>query len=318
MTREEFAQAIRDALKEEATEVRLAPKWEGGTVVLKPGDPGTAPKEIPLDALLHKVVMIRDRLRVLEQKINANEKLTDAEKVDMQQYVTRCYGSLTTFNVLFRDERDQFVGEKDRARNGARVGRPPRRALYERAMQVKIARTAGFCWGVRRTVDKVMEVADQHRGPVVTLGPIIHNPQAVARFREKGVGTVNAVGEVGDGTTVVVRTHGAVREELERAEARGLEVVDGTCPYVKYPQAMAQRLSGEGYHVVIVGDANHAEVKGVVSYAEGPCTVVKPGGRDPRPSRRRRSPSSRRPPASAPTSSAWSAPSPSVTRRCGR
>ena len=145
-------------------------------------------------------------------------------------------------------------------------------------MNVKIARTAGFCWGVRRTVDKVMEVADQHRGPVVTLGPIIHNPQAVARFREKGVGTVSSVGAVADGTTVVVRTHGAVRDELERAEQRHLEVVDGTCPYVKYPQAMARQLSGEGYHVVIVGDANHAEIKGVVSYAEGPCTVVKPGG----------------------------------------
>ncbi len=144
-------------------------------------------------------------------------------------------------------------------------------------MDVKIARTAGFCWGVRRTVDKVMEVADHAGGPVVTLGPIIHNPQAVARFRDKGVVTVSAVGEVADGTTVVVRTHGAIRQEMETAEARGLDVVDGTCPYVKYPQAVAQRLSREGYHVVIVGDANHAEIKGVVSYAEGPCTVVKPG-----------------------------------------
>ena len=112
MTREEFAEAIREALRDEGTEVRLAPKWEGGSVVLKPGDPGTQPKEIPIDALLHKVVMIRDRLRVLEQKINAHEKLTDAEKVDIQQYVTRCYGSLTTFNLLFRDEKDRFVGEK--------------------------------------------------------------------------------------------------------------------------------------------------------------------------------------------------------------
>jgi 4-hydroxy-3-methylbut-2-enyl diphosphate reductase len=145
-------------------------------------------------------------------------------------------------------------------------------------MDVKIARTAGFCWGVRRTVDQVMAVADQASGPVVTLGPIIHNPQAVARMREKGVGTVNAIAEVALGTTVVVRTHGAVQSELEAAKARGLEVVDGTCPYVKYPQAMAQRLSKEGYHLVIVGDANHAEVKGVVSYAEGPCTVVRPGG----------------------------------------
>ncbi len=112
MTREEFVQAIREALRDEADEIRLAPKWEGGTLVLKPGDPATQPKEIPLDALLHKVVMIRDRLRVLEQKINGNEKLTDAEKVDLQQYVTRCYGSLTTFNVLFREEKDRFVGEK--------------------------------------------------------------------------------------------------------------------------------------------------------------------------------------------------------------
>jgi 4-hydroxy-3-methylbut-2-en-1-yl diphosphate reductase len=148
-------------------------------------------------------------------------------------------------------------------------------------MQVKIARTAGFCWGVRRTVDKVMEVADQGGGPVVTLGPIIHNPQAVARMQEKGVQTVEKVSEVGDGITVVVRTHGAVKPELETARERGLEVVDGTCPYVKYPQAMAQRLSRDGYHVVVVGDANHAEVKGVVSYAEGPCTVVKPGGPTP-------------------------------------
>jgi len=112
MTREEFAQAIREALAEEQAEIRLAPKWEGGSIVLKPGDPGTAPKEVPLDALFHKIVMIRDRLRVLEQRINAHEKLTDAEKIEMQQYVTRCYGSLTTFNILFRDEQDRFVGEK--------------------------------------------------------------------------------------------------------------------------------------------------------------------------------------------------------------
>jgi 4-hydroxy-3-methylbut-2-enyl diphosphate reductase len=148
-------------------------------------------------------------------------------------------------------------------------------------MEVKVAKTAGFCWGVRRTVDKVMEVADEAArdglGPVVTLGPVIHNPQAVARMAEKGVGKVDAVEEVPDGTTVVVRTHGAKKAQLELARARGLAVVDGTCPYVKYPQAMAQRLSRQGYHVVIVGDARHAEIQGVVSYAEGPVTVVAPG-----------------------------------------
>jgi len=142
---------------------------------------------------------------------------------------------------------------------------------------VKIAKTAGFCWGVRRTVEKVVEVADRAEGPVVTLGPIIHNPQAVARFEERGVATVASVAEVPEGTTVVVRTHGAVREELEQARARNLTVVDGTCPYVIFPQAMARRLSGEGYHLVIVGDEKHAEIRGVVSYAQGPVTVVKPG-----------------------------------------
>jgi 4-hydroxy-3-methylbut-2-en-1-yl diphosphate reductase len=144
-------------------------------------------------------------------------------------------------------------------------------------MEVLIARTAGFCWGVRRTVEKVMEVAEGAAGPVVTLGPVIHNPQAVARLREQGVGTVGAVAEVADGTTVVVRTHGAVKAEVAAAKERGLALVDGTCPYVKYPQAMAQRLSREGYHLVVVGDAQHAEVKGVVSYAEGPSTVLEPG-----------------------------------------
>ncbi len=112
MTREEFTQAIRDVLREETSHVAIAPKWEGGTLLLKPRDAALQPKEIPLDQLFHKVVMVRDRLRVLEQKINATAKLTDAEKVDIQQYVTRCYGSLTTFNVLFRDERDRFVGDK--------------------------------------------------------------------------------------------------------------------------------------------------------------------------------------------------------------
>jgi hypothetical protein len=115
MTREEFAQAIREVLREDSLHVPLAPKWEGGTLVLKPRDPQLQPKEIPLEQLFHKIVMIRDRLRVLEQKINGHDKLTDAEKVDIQSYVTKCYGSLTTFNVLFREERDRFVGDKGSA-----------------------------------------------------------------------------------------------------------------------------------------------------------------------------------------------------------
>jgi hypothetical protein len=112
MTKDELKALIREAMDEErgGALAPLAPKWEGGVALLKPQDPNLQAKELPLDALFHKVVMIRDRLRVLEQKLNAHPKLSDAEKVDLQSYVTRCYGSLTTFNVLFRDREDGFIG----------------------------------------------------------------------------------------------------------------------------------------------------------------------------------------------------------------
>lgn len=93
-------------------DVPLAPKWEGGLIQMLPKDAALQAKELPIDSLFHKVVMVRDRLRTLEQKINAHPKLTDTEKVEMQQYITRCYGSLTSFNLLFRERNDGFVGQK--------------------------------------------------------------------------------------------------------------------------------------------------------------------------------------------------------------
>jgi len=91
--------------------VPLGGKWTGGKLLMIPGEAGLKEKEIPMDAFFHKIVMVRDRLRVLEQKLNAS-KLTDEEKIEMQQYITRVYGSLTTFNVLFKNKDDQFVGDK--------------------------------------------------------------------------------------------------------------------------------------------------------------------------------------------------------------
>jgi hypothetical protein len=114
MDADEFRRVLRDVLQDElgVRPVDLGARWSGGEVVLKPGKEGTAEKTIPIEALFHKIVMIRDRLRVLEQRINAHPQLSDEEKVQMQQYVTQCYGSLTTFNVLFADRRDAFVGQK--------------------------------------------------------------------------------------------------------------------------------------------------------------------------------------------------------------
>jgi hypothetical protein len=92
--------------------VPLGDKWMGGNMILQPANASLKPKEIPIEAFFHKIVMLRDRLRVLEQNINSHTVLTDEEKINMQQYITRIYGSLTTFNILFADKDQYFVGAK--------------------------------------------------------------------------------------------------------------------------------------------------------------------------------------------------------------
>ncbi|WP_139855766.1 hypothetical protein [Aequorivita sinensis] len=91
--------------------VPIADKWKGGTMVLQPADSNLSSKEIPIDTFFHKIVMLRDRLRVMEQKINSSKELDESLKIDLQQYITRCYGSLTTFNVLFKSNSQNFKGE---------------------------------------------------------------------------------------------------------------------------------------------------------------------------------------------------------------
>lgn len=112
MEKQELKQVLREVLNEilSIEPVELGRKWEGGEMILQPANPNLKPYRLPIESFFHKIVMIRDRLRVLEAKINAHSGLSDAEKVEFQQYITRTYGSLTSFNVLFEDREDGFKG----------------------------------------------------------------------------------------------------------------------------------------------------------------------------------------------------------------
>ena len=110
--------ALAEALAEEGRlgETEIGVRWAGGTMMLEPGDTSTQGKEVPLDTFFKKIVSLRNNLRVLEAKINGLDQLDHVEKVELQQYITKCYGSLTTFNALFREKKDQFVGASSRRR----------------------------------------------------------------------------------------------------------------------------------------------------------------------------------------------------------
>ncbi len=112
---DEVEKVLRFVLEEQSALQEIVPlgdKWIGGNMLLQPANLSLKPKEIPIESFFHKIVMLRDRLRVLEQNINSNQALTDEEKVNIQQYITRIYGSLTTFNILFADKEHYFVGAK--------------------------------------------------------------------------------------------------------------------------------------------------------------------------------------------------------------
>ncbi len=114
ITRDELKSILRELIQEDLPvgHTPLGDRWIGGNLYLQPEDQSALPKAIPIETFFHKIVMLRDRLRVLEQSINSHKVLTDEDKVNMQQYISRIYGTLTTFNVLFKDKDDHFVSKK--------------------------------------------------------------------------------------------------------------------------------------------------------------------------------------------------------------
>lgn len=139
-------------------------------------------------------------------------------------------------------------------------------------MEILLARQAGFCFGVERATQMAFKAAE-NGGETYTLGPIIHSPQVVQKLEGLGVKVRNSLDGLDHGT-VIIRSHGVSAKEMEEAEGRGLSVVDATCPFVKKAQNHVKTLSAEGYTVIVVGDADHPEVEGIVSYATGRVFVV--------------------------------------------
>ena len=140
-------------------------------------------------------------------------------------------------------------------------------------MKVKVARNAGFCFGVRRAIDMAFKALEEAKGPIFSLGPIIHNPQVVQKMQDMGLRVVEGIGEIPAGT-VIFRSHGVDAEERLEAERRHLSIVDATCPFVEKAHEHVRRLMDQNYQVLVVGDPNHPEVLSILSYTEGTGVAI--------------------------------------------
>lgn len=144
-------------------------------------------------------------------------------------------------------------------------------------MEIKLAKTAGFCFGVKRAVDTVYKEAEKNQDTIYTFGPIIHNEQVVEDLEKNGVFVVNSVEElkkIKKGTTVIVRSHGVGKAIYDLMEESGLKIVDATCPFVKKIHRIVERESKAGKHIIIIGNDRHPEVEGIKGWVCGEATVI--------------------------------------------
>lgn len=143
-------------------------------------------------------------------------------------------------------------------------------------MSVRIARYSGFCFGVKRAI-KIAQEAAKTNHEIVTLGPIIHNPQMVSRLEQEGVINVSSIEEL-RGRPTIIRSHGVGRDIMENLRRQNVEIIDATCPYVSKTQDVARKLSEDGYRVIILGDKDHPEVTALRSYVSGDVIIVNNAG----------------------------------------
>lgn len=140
-------------------------------------------------------------------------------------------------------------------------------------MEILIAKGAGFCFGVKRAIDIAFAMADKKQEGIYTFGPVIHNPQVVEKLREKGIAPTDDICK-DDIKVLIIRTHGIPLDLMERASKSGYEIVDATCPFVTKAQHYAKLLNDDGYQVIILGDRDHPEVRGLMSYAGDDALVI--------------------------------------------
>ncbi|MHB0913576.1 MAG: 4-hydroxy-3-methylbut-2-enyl diphosphate reductase [Armatimonadota bacterium] len=141
-------------------------------------------------------------------------------------------------------------------------------------MEVILADSAGFCYGVRRAIETVLAVAKTVGKPMFTLGPVIHNPQVIAKLESVGIASVASLDEVPPGSVIVMPSHGVPRQVMERAKESGLEIVDLVCPFVRKVHCIAETLVKDGCQVIVLGDAGHTEVRGIMSVAGEDAVAV--------------------------------------------
>jgi len=134
-------------------------------------------------------------------------------------------------------------------------------------MRVVLAEFAGFCYGVRRALDTVLEVSENNKKPIFTLGPLIHNPQVIDKLESQGIKSVKDIVDIPAGSIVVMPSHGVPRSVMQAAKASNLEIIDLTCPFVSKVHRHAESLKDQGYQVIVLGDKGHTELKGIMSVA---------------------------------------------------